>query len=80
MSMASDIITQGEAQMLTLYADWLKREAENGRVRLFDSPRETAKMIGAALRGNKMAASDHQEFDRLNSNLATVIGAGLEVR
>ncbi len=80
VSMASDIVTQGEAKLMALYAEWLKREVANGRIRLFDGPRETAKTIAAALRGNKIAATDFQEFDRLNSNLATIIGAGLEIK
>ncbi|WP_171122568.1 MULTISPECIES: TetR/AcrR family transcriptional regulator [unclassified Ruegeria] len=80
ISMASDIVTQGEAQLLELYANWLEREVENGRIRLFDSPRETARMIGAALRGNKIAATDYQQFDRMNSNFATIVGAGLALR
>ncbi|GAA6161614.1 MULTISPECIES: TetR/AcrR family transcriptional regulator [Ruegeria] len=79
VSTAADIVTQGEAQLMALYADWLRREAEKGRVRLFDGPRETAKMIASALRGIKTSASDYQEFIRSNSNLATVIGAGIEV-
>lgn len=80
VSMAADIVTQGEAQLMALYADWLKREAANGRVRLFDGPRETAKMIASALRGIKVSATDYQEFTRSNSNLATIIGEGIEVR
>ncbi|WP_254447284.1 TetR/AcrR family transcriptional regulator [Ruegeria sp. HKCCA5426] len=80
ISMASDIVTQGEARLLELYANWLEREVENGRIRLFDSPRETARMIGAALRGNKIAATDYQQFDRMNLNFATIVGAGLALR
>ncbi len=80
VSTASDIVTQGEARLMALYAEWLGREAEQGRIRLFDGARETAKMISFALRGVKASATDYQEFTRSNSNLATIIGAGLEVK
>ncbi len=79
-SLASDIITQGEARLQSLYTGWLQKEASNDRVRLFDGARETAETIASALRGNKISATDFQEFDRMNSNLAAMIGAALEIR
>ncbi|WP_170784168.1 TetR/AcrR family transcriptional regulator [Ruegeria lacuscaerulensis] len=79
VSTAADLVTEGEAQLVALYANWLGLEAENGRVHLFDEPSETAKMITSALRGIKVSAADSQEFTRSNANLATLLGAALAI-
>lgn len=79
-STASDIVDEGEAELTGLYADWLRREAADGRVRIPDGPDETARTITATLKGVKLTASSADEFERRISQLAALLGAGLEVR
>ncbi len=79
-STAADILAEGEAEMTALYADWLQREDNAGRVRLPNGPEETAKTITATLMGVKMTASSAEEFEQRTSQLAELLGAGLEVR
>ena len=79
-STAADIVAEGEATLANLYADWLAREHAKDRVHLPDGPEETAKTITATLKGIKMTASNAEEFERRIAQLATLIGAGLEVR
>ncbi|WP_298933123.1 TetR/AcrR family transcriptional regulator [uncultured Ruegeria sp.] len=79
-SMSIDIVEEGEAELTGLYAAWLTREDVAGRVRLFETPHETAKTITVALKGVKMTAPGAEEFERRTVQLAALIGAGLEVR
>ncbi|NVO54615.1 TetR/AcrR family transcriptional regulator [Rhodobacteraceae bacterium B1Z28] len=79
-SMSIDIVEQGEAKLADLYAAWLAREQAAGRVRLFESPEETAKTITVTLKGIKMTASGAEEFEKHTAQLAALIGAGLEIR
>ncbi len=79
-SNAPDIVTKGEAELAAIYAEWLKQEADAGRARLADTPNEVAKTITAALKGIKLTSADAEEFERRLSQLASLFGAGLEVR
>ncbi|WP_209597736.1 TetR/AcrR family transcriptional regulator [Ruegeria sp. HKCCSP351] len=79
-SMAIDIVERGEGELAALYAEWLRREQGAGRVRLFDTPEETAKTLTVTLKGVKLTASDAEEFERRTNQLAALIGAGLEIR
>ncbi len=79
-STASDILAEGEEEMTALYADWLRQEDSAGRVRLPNGPEETAKTITATLMGVKMTATNAAEFEQRISQLAELLGAGLEVR
>ena len=79
-STAADILAEGEAAMTALYADWLRREDSAGRVRLPNGPEETARTITATLMGVKMTASSAEDFEQRISQLAELLGAGLEVR
>lgn len=79
-STASDILTEGEDEMIALYADWLRREDSAGRVRLPNGPDEAAKTITATLMGVKMTATSADEFEKRIAQLAELLGAGLEVR
>lgn len=79
-STASDILAEGEAALTALYADWLRGEDRAGRVRLPNGPEETAETINATLMGVKLTASSADEFERRISQLAELLGAGLEVR
>ncbi len=79
-STAADILAEGEDKMTALYADWLRREDDAGRVFLPNGPDETAKTITATLMGVKMTASGAEEFEQRISQLAELLGAGLEVR
>lgn len=79
-SMAIDIVEEGEAMLAGLYAAWLAQEQSAGRIHLFDSPEETAKTLTVTLKGIKMTASGAEEFEKRTTQLAALIGAGLEVR
>ncbi len=79
-STASDIVAEGEGELTRLYADWLRQEETAGRVRVPDGADETAKTITATLKGVKLTASSAEEFEQRISQLASLLGAGLEVR
>ena len=79
-SMSTDIVQDGEGKLTRLYADWLRREDAAGRVHLPVGPDETAGTITAALKGIKMTASGAEEFEQRISQLAALLGAGLEFR
>lgn len=79
-SNAPDIVTEGEAELAAIYAEWLKREANAGRAQIADAPEDVAKTITAALKGIKMTSANAEEFEQRVSQLASLFGAGLEVR
>jgi AcrR family transcriptional regulator len=79
-SMSSEIISQGEAELARLYAQWLKREDQAGRVRLQVEADETAKTITATLKGLKASAIGAEEYETRVAQFAALVGAGLEVR
>ncbi|MCG7519150.1 TetR/AcrR family transcriptional regulator [Ruegeria sp. Ofav3-42] len=79
-SLASDILSQGEADLAGLYAEWLLREEKAGRVRLTAEAGEMAKTITAALKGLKVSAGGAEEYENLVTQFSKLIGAALEVR
>lgn len=79
-SMSTDIVELGDAELTDLFAQWLSDMQAKGRARLFDTPDETAKTIAASLRGIKLTSSSAEEFEKRIKQLASMIGAGLEVR
>ncbi len=79
-SMSTDIIREGEAELTRIYADWLRREDLTGRAHLPVGPEEAAQTITAALKGIKMTASGAEEYEQRISQLAMLLGAGLEIR
>ncbi|UWR01821.1 TetR/AcrR family transcriptional regulator [Ruegeria conchae] len=79
-SMSTDIVQEGEVKLTRLYADWLRRENSAGRAHLPVGPDEAAKTITTSLKGIKMTASSAEEFEQGISQLATLLGAALEIR
>ncbi len=78
-AMAADIVEAGEARIAEVYADWLAREAQAGRIRLEGEARDMALTITAALKGLKAAVPDYADYTRRVAQLARLIGAGLSV-
>lgn len=77
-STAPDIVQAGEAGLQRVYSDWLRREAEAGRVRLAGDPAEVAATITAALKGIKMTAPDFATYSARAAQLAALVAAGLK--
>ncbi|MFY2825937.1 TetR/AcrR family transcriptional regulator [Ruegeria sp. MALMAid1280] len=79
-SMAAEIISEGEARMAGLYADWLTQQAQAGRVRLLAGAAETGRTITATLKGLKLIGAGAEVYEQQVAQIAALIGAGLEVR
>ncbi|WP_170429337.1 TetR/AcrR family transcriptional regulator [Ruegeria arenilitoris] len=79
-SMAAEIISEGEARMAGLYADWLTQQAQAGRVRLLADAAETGRTITATLKGLKLIGAGAEVYEQQVAQVAALIGAGLEVR
>ncbi|WP_170400360.1 TetR/AcrR family transcriptional regulator [Ruegeria arenilitoris] len=79
-SMAAEIISEGEARMAGLYADWLTQQAQAGRVRLLADAVETGRTITATLKGLKLIGAGAEVYEQQVAQVAALIGAGLEVR
>jgi len=74
-ALCGDIFVEGEGRLAALYADWLSREANAGRLRLEAAPRQVAGTMLAAAKGTKIAPYDaYPERLRL---LARLLGRGL---
>ena len=74
---AAEIVQQGEARLVAVYAAWLERAARDGRVRLTGPAEELAATIAAALKGIKTAAPDYPAYRAQVAQLAALVGAGL---
>ena len=79
-STAPDIVSAGEARLRDIYADWLTREAEKGRIRLPGPAQGVAGVITSALKGIKTTAPDVATHSERVALFAALVGAGLEVR
>lgn len=79
-SMSSEIVLEGEEKLSAIYADWLKREAQAGRVRLRAEPLEVARTITAVLKGLKLIGAGADVYEQQVAQLSSLIGAGLAVR
>ncbi|WP_170325704.1 TetR/AcrR family transcriptional regulator [Ruegeria arenilitoris] len=79
-SMAAEIISEGEARMAGLYAEWLTQQAQAGRVRLLADAAETGRTITATLKGLKLIGAGAEVYEQQVAQVAALIGAGLEVR
>ncbi|KUJ79596.1 TetR/AcrR family transcriptional regulator [Ruegeria profundi] len=79
-SMAADIIAEGEAKLAGLYADWLTQQAQAGRVKMPADAAETGWTITATLKGLKLAGAGAETYEKQVAQIASLIGAGLEVR
>ncbi len=79
-SMAAEVISEGEARMAGLYAEWLTQQAQAGRVRLLTDAAETGRTIAATLKGLKLIGAGAEVYEQQVAQVAALIGAGLEVR
>ncbi|WP_170331504.1 TetR/AcrR family transcriptional regulator [Ruegeria arenilitoris] len=79
-SMAVEIISEGEARLAGLYADWLTQQAQAGRVRLLADAAEIGRTITATLKGLKLIGAGAEVYEQQVAQVAALIGAGLEVR
>ena len=74
---AADIKEEGEAKLTALYADWLTREAEAGRIRLAGTAEAVAGTITSAMTAVKHDRSDYQTVKARLDLLAKMLGDGL---
>ncbi|WP_082181822.1 TetR/AcrR family transcriptional regulator [Aestuariivita boseongensis] len=74
---APDIAAEGEARLTAIYATWLQRLADQGRVDLAGDATATAATISAAYKGIKTASPDFPSFQQHLRILARSIGQGL---
>ncbi len=77
MTVASDIVTEGEARLAGVYADWLRDQQTAGKVRLPDSPERVAGTFTAALKGIKKTAESYEAYCARVSVLAALIGTAI---
>ena len=79
VTVAADIKEAGEARLTGLYADWLRREADAGNIRLGKPEDEVASAITAALKGAKTDGSDYATIKNRIGVLSDLLGGGLAV-
>lgn len=79
-STAPDIIDAGEGALQDIYADWMSREAAQGRVNLPAEASEIAATLTTALKGVKTHAPDFEVYTARVRLMGAIIGAGLTVR
>lgn len=80
LSQCADLIDSGEARFVTLLADWLRSEAEAGRVALRPDSADAegvARTIIAALHGLKRPGIDYGEFVADVQRLSALFGHAL---
>lgn len=76
-SHAADITAEGNARLVAVFADWLRREANAGRMRLIDTPEALAETMLGALAGIK--APPFAAYEAHMTRLAHLFGAALSV-
>jgi len=74
---SADIVTEGEARLTALYADWLGEQAAQGRVRLAGPAAQVAATMTSALKGIKTTTPDFATYQQRATQLAQLFGAGL---
>lgn len=77
---AADIKEAGEARLTDIYADWLTREADAGRLLLPGTAKVVASTITAALKAIKQGGGDYETAMAQLRMLARMIGEGLGSR
>ncbi|MEP3333056.1 TetR/AcrR family transcriptional regulator [Sedimentitalea sp.] len=75
---AADVKEAGEAQLHDLYSDWLRRQAEQGRILLPDTAEQIAEVILVGLKALKTTVSSVPELRTKLAAYASLIGRGLE--
>ena len=80
-SVACEEVSAGEASLRAIYAEWLGREAEAGKLNLGgQTPEAVAAAFCAALKGVKMTAPDFPTYSATIQVLAQLFGTGLSRR
>lgn len=74
---AADIKQAGEDRLRVTYTNWLRREAERGRIDLPDTPEQVADVILVGLKGLKTTVSSVPQLRARLAAYATLIGRGL---
>ena len=74
---AADIAVEGEARLTAIYADWLTRQAAEGRIGFDGSAGEVAATMTAVLKGIKTTVEDYATYAVRVRQIAALIGAGL---
>jgi AcrR family transcriptional regulator len=74
---SGDIVQAGEARLTAIYADWLQREAAEGRVALHGEAMACAETLLAALNGMKAGVTDFAGYAAGVDRLAALLGRGL---
>lgn len=80
MSVAEEVIEQGEAALRAIYAEWLEAEAQVGRVAFSGDAAGIARAICASLKGVKHTSRDYAAYQAGLRHLASLFGAGLAPR
>lgn len=82
LSLSADIVTNGEAQLSAMLADWLRAESAAGRVHLPDAGADAnalATTINAAVHGLKTPSLSYADYVAGLNRLAALFGRGLSV-
>ena len=74
---ASDLVVEGEKRIRSLYARWLQRRADMGGADLPEGADAIALAVGASLKGAKIVASDYDEYCRIVTAQAQILGRAL---
>ncbi|MEM7318308.1 MAG: helix-turn-helix domain-containing protein [Pseudomonadota bacterium] len=74
---ASDIIEDGERQLRQIYAEWLDRQAEAGRIHLSGSAEGISGTMMAGLKGIKVTAGTYPVYKEQVALAARLFGDGL---
>lgn len=75
---AADVKNAGEAHLHELYSDWLRQEAEQGRILLPDTAEQIAEVILVGLKGLKTTVSSVSDLRTRLAAYASLIGRGLD--
>ncbi len=74
---AAEEVAQGEARLAKLYAAWIEKMTDEGKVAAPCDPELTATTMMAALKGMKTGIVDYAFYRQGVACLAALIGAGL---
>ncbi len=76
-SVGAEVAREGDARLMAVWAAWLRREAESGRVVLDGPAEEVAQVLMAALYGIKEEARDWAALQAGMGRLARLMARGL---
>ena len=75
-----EVVSDGDARLTALYANWLERGVEGGRISLAglgEAPEEVAKTMYDALHGVKTSLMEPEAFRASIKRLAVLFGRAL---